>query len=225
VWNRDTGRSALLIAAMATMLVLGGCEASATTTQSVTTPRASPTATPLPTINPSSPILGGTGQAFYTLYSKGSVYENGWYVQGPYGATWTGIWGEDGATTYPTPKGGGWVTGIQTAPKSGLWTVAQAQAMIAPFLPPDAKLLDSKQVYFPNSTSLKGIERVYSSTLLARTLPAEDFKDANEQPAQAGVFYAFLIYSYNGPPSSLIQWCNLGVDEGLILSYYRQFLL
>lgn len=181
----------------------------------------SPTATPLPSISLTSPILGGSGQAFYTLYGQNNCcYKNGWNYQGPYGATWTGIWGADGPTTYPTPEGNGRVTGIQTSPpSSNPWTVAQAQAMEKRFMPPDAKLLRSKPVDFPGTNNVQGTERIYSSVLLKNSLPAVDFKDANGNQAQPGVFYVFLDFTYNGSPTPLVDWCNLGTDESLALTY------
>lgn len=86
-------------------------------------------------------------------------------------------------------------------------------------MPPDAKLLRSKPVDFPGTNNVQGTERIYSSVLLKNSLPAVDFKDANGNQAQPGVFYVFLDFTYNGSPTPLVDWCNLGTDESLALTY------
>lgn len=218
--TRGAWHAALLMTTFL-LLFISGCAAPATATIPTTPPATatpspvrSPTATPLPAVKLTSPVLGGSGHAFYTLYGQNNCcYKSGWNYQGSYGATWTGIWGADGFTTSPFADDNTRVTGIQTLPNGDPWTVTQALAMAKSFMPPDAKLLRSKSVTFLGTNDVQGVERVYSSTLLKDTLPAADFKDANGNPAQPGVFYVFLNYTYNGSPTPLVQWCTLDTDE------------
>lgn len=165
------------------------------------------------------PILGGSWQAFDNLFGDNNCcYLNGWDYQGPYGPTFTGtIEAGDNATSQPNNPLSR-VTGIDTNPhgSSQTWTVAQVQAMQGQFMPPDAKLMSTKPVYLGDL--VVGSEKTYSSGMLARTLPAAYFVDANGKSAQPGVFYVYL--EYHSTDTTQFDQCALGTDESFVLQPY-----
>jgi hypothetical protein len=170
-----------------------------------------PTATTLPTISPSAPVLGGSWQAFNDLFG-GSNYSrtsNGWYYQGIFGPTWTATL-EAGQTNVFQHNPNSRVTNIETEPPSGLWSRSQELTMVAQFLPPDAKLQRTKIFYQGNIAT--GTEETYTSVLLARTLPKTEFTDANGNQDQPGTFYVFLDSGWLGDEHNFI-----GTNEKLVI--------
>jgi hypothetical protein len=90
------------------------------------------------------------------------------------------------------------------------------RSMQAQFMPPDAKLLNTKPIYLGNL--IVGSEKTYSSALLARTLPAADFVSGNGHSATPGTFYVNLAY-HNTDPTQFDQ-CARGTDESFVLQPY-----
>lgn len=142
--------------------------------------------------------------------------DNGWNYQGKFGHTFTGI--EVAATDSTTADGlpnnpNDRITGIESFPYSVTWSMSQEQMVVNQFMPPDAKYVSTKTVYFIGNV-VSGIEKTYTSVLLGRTLPKADFLDANEKQAQPGRFYVFLSPTYSEQGSEL---CAIGTDEKLVL--------
>lgn len=84
------------------------------------------------------------------------------------------------------------ITGVLTESQadSPTWTTSQQQAMVNQFMPPDAKMNGSKTVYLGNL--VEGTEYIYSSVLLANTLPNADFKDVSGHQNSPGLFYVYF---------------------------------
>lgn len=132
-------------------ITIEGSQSASPTVPAFKTPGATPTATPLPTISPSSPILGGSWQAFDNLFGASNCcYENGWNYQGPFGATFTGV-DDNGNNPHNQPDDSkSRITYIDTSPQESpetTWTSSQTQTMQAQFMPPDAQLKSTKQIY------------------------------------------------------------------------------
>ena len=182
------------------------------TAEPTSTSMPSPTATPPPTISLSKPILGGSWGAFDNLFGDNNCcVDNGWQYQGKFGSTTTDVmwatWNGDDIPDDHNVR----ITGILTEPLGGIpWTTAQEKTMVNQFMPPDAKLMGSKKVYLGNL--VEGTEYIYTSALLAHTLPASDFKDVNGKQVQAGMFYVYYDEA-EGQDS-------LGTDENFVQTPY-----
>ena len=86
--------------------------------------------------------------------------------------------------------------------------------MVGQFMPPDAKLVHTNTVYEPgNPAAAVGIEKTYTSVLLAHTLPASDFKNANGKQVQPGMFYVYLNDGFLQVDANM-----LGTDESYVLT-------
>ena len=222
--RRKLGRGCMIsLIVVAALLVFGIIEAIATggngigngnastqptqSSQQPTTQTDAPTDTPIPTTAPAgiadgSAVLGGTIMAFDNkIGSNNCCQDNGW---------------EDGNThvlVYTAQDGGRWyqkvgeqsserVTGVLLQLfESGTWsTIQDAQKAIAPYMPSDAHLIKS----------LGNGEYEYESNLLAQTLPASDFVDANNHPEQPGLFFAY----YDAPGNNQVDYCEIATDRG-----------
>ena len=139
--------------------------------------------------------------------------ENGCEYAGKFGNTFTGVIEADGNYNNQPNDPNDRVTGIETAPTVGNWTRSQEETMVGQFLPPDAKLVQTKTVYDANHAAV-GIEETYTSVLLAHTLPSSDFKNAKGKLVQAGTFYVYLDDGFGAVDSSM-----LGTDESYVLMY------
>lgn len=142
-------------------------------------------------------------------------YRNGWDYQGPYGQMWTGVDYDGHTSDAPDEQSKARVktienTGIQLT--TALWTVSQADAICKPFLPPDAQYKDSMTLK-ETPDLVKGVEKRYTSVLLAYTLPASDFTDVNGHAVAPGTFYMNYSATYNGSPDMLVGSCTLSTDE------------
>jgi len=141
--------------------------------------------------------------------------ENGWEYTGKFGVTFTGVIEADGNYTTQPSDPNDRVTGIETAPTTRNWTRSQEETMVGQFLPPDAKLVHTNTVYQPgNPAAAIGIEKTYTSVLLANTLPASDFINANGNLVQPGTLYVYLNDGFEKVDANM-----LGTDEGYVLMY------
>jgi hypothetical protein len=215
---RSSWRLVFLSAVIAVGVFASACDTqTGGAVTSGSTPRqtpGAPTVIPFPGISLKTPILGGSWKAFDTLFGHSNCcLENGWEYTGKFGVTFTGVIEADVNYNNQPNDPNDRVTGIEVAPTTGNWTRSQEETMVGQFLPPDAKLVQTKTVYDPNHAAI-GIEKTYSSVLLAHTLPASDFKNANGKQAQAGTFYVYLDDGFLAVNASM-----LGTDESYVLMY------
>ncbi len=194
-----------------TFLVLTGMLVSACGTQPAPytpAPPGTPTATPLPTISLKSPVLGGSFQAFINLFDNNQGCPNAWVYQTKEGSACISLdW--PNKTIYEPDDPNTRMTGIAVSPDAK-WNMSQEQQALAQFMPPDAKLQNTKTAYLGNIAT--GTEETYTSVLLARTLPKVDFTDANGNQAQPGTFYVLLVNGLSGYETNII-----GTDEKFVL--------
>lgn len=173
----------------------------------ITTHTPTPKSKPKPTatsdtIPATSAVLGGEIVAFDNkIGSNNCCQDNGWSDGNTqvdvYGVTsgprWYQVGGERSAER---------VSGIHLQLyNNGTWaTISDAQKAIAPYLPPDAHLVQS----FSNG------EYEYKSAMLTHTLPASAFIDANSRPETPGLFFAY----YHQIGSNPVDYCELATDRG-----------
>jgi hypothetical protein len=215
-WRRRAQDTRTLLA-LVLLLAVCGLAACADGSGSVTygSVPATATATPKgPTIPQTAAVLGGSVFAFdKKLGASNCCYENGYTYQGPYGPLWTGLYtGDIDSMSNVDESSTNRVIGIENGGpvmSDMHWTLTQAKAICANFIPPDAKYQTFTQV---NTHSLvQGFEFRYTSASLANALPSNAFKDANGNPTVPGTFYIF--YDYGLGPSNTIGWCRLSTDE------------
>jgi hypothetical protein len=208
------------------LLGITGCAADSTGNTSARFSVIHTTAIPKPEIMAYETVLGGGFSAFYRKFGSGTcctvrsncctVNGNGWDYQGPYGQMWTGVETEDPGFIYggkPNPRVKAIVNmGVHIT--TARWTVSQADAICNPFLPPDAKYQGPTLVTDAKG-GVKGIEKRYTSVLLANTLQASDFTNIKSTTFAPGTFY-YMMYSsatYNGSPTMLVKSCVLSTEE------------
>ncbi len=184
---------------------------------------------PQPAIPQDLATLGGSVFAFHDkLGANGRLFENGWIYQGPHGRMWTGV---DTGDDMMTDMGGAFEA---TSTRRVLcifhvgqflhtaWTVSQAQAICRSFLPPDAQLMDTADVYDVSQSYLIGLEQHYFSASLANTLPAGVFKDVNGNLLTPGRFYIYYEFEFTPEMirtlrresiTSQVDVCTLSTDE------------
>jgi hypothetical protein len=216
-------RIALALTALVAVWGVAGC-ADTGDTQALSTPTArapAATSTPTkPTIPQNAVLLGGSVFAFDKKFGASNCcYRNGWDYQGPYGTMWTGVdtthtvainVDESSTDRVIAVENGGNLDGLLNV------TLAQGKAICGSFLPADAKLHTTTTVYLGNLAD--GLEDQYTSTLLANTLPPDDFADKNGKAMPPGTFSIFYNYSYSGSSSApLVGQCTLATDESLLL--------
>ncbi len=180
------------------------------------TPHRPPTATPVPTISINAATLGGSVKAFDNKFGDNNCCrEDGWDYQGPFGATWTGVYAGDSNFDWLSNSR---VFGVLTEPQpSGQsWDASQTGTMQSQFMPSDAVLKSTQPAYLGNL--VEGQEKTYFSALLAHTLPASDFKDNSGNLVQPGTVYVYLHFADYGNDSSHFDQCALSTDEHFALN-------
>jgi len=216
--RKSVVRGAVVLCVVILLAVLGaGCAAGSTVSISVTSSEMhAPTATPKPAVKENAAVLGGAVYAFDNKFGGSNCcYRNGWDNPGPYGVVWTGVWYDDSNGEAVDEQSKDRVKTISIAANldtTALWTVSQADAISNPYLLPDAKYKGTISVTFTGN-DVKGIEKRYTSALLANSLPASDFMDVNGHAALPGMFYVYYSAQYNGSPVMLVGSCELSTDE------------
>ena len=174
-----------------------------------------PTSTPSePTIAQNALTLGGSVVAFDNKFGAGNCcFENGWTYQGSFGQQmWTGVNTDHTVASNVDEGSPQRVIDIENSgPQLSDMhlTLAQAKTLCGGFLPAGAKLQHS-------ITASWGTELLYSSTLLANTLPASAFVYKDGAAAPAGTIFMYYEDSLSGPTNT-IGHCGLATDESLFL--------
>lgn len=213
-------RSGLFLAVLAVLsLLIGLCACATDTATQTSVPPADATAVTIPT--PAVPIiaqnaitLGGSVVAFDNKFGAGNCcFENGWTYQGPFGQQiWTGV---NTDHTIASNVDEGSTQRVIDIENSGPQlsdmnlTLAQAKSLCGGFMPADAKLQHT-------ITASWGTELLYTSTLLANTLPASAFVYKDGVVAPAGTIFMYYEDSLSGP-NNTIGHCGLATDESLFL--------
>ncbi len=84
--------------------------------------------------------------------------------------------------------------------------------MLDQFMPPDARQESKKVIYV--GTAVVGTEEIYTSILLANTLPLADFKDINGSQDRPGMFFVYL----NNGSQAGYDVSTLGTNESYVLT-------
>jgi hypothetical protein len=177
----------------------------------------SPTSTPLPTINANAAILGGSVVAFDRKFGADNCcYENGWDLAN----FWIGVYTDESASQrFIDEHSTAPVRGIRIIPRNptwqpdeAVWSHQKAIQICSAYLPPDAVF----QKTYPKmlADTVMGEIHVYSSKLLANTLPHADFTDEQGQPEQPGLFFVYYDHHYQDDADH-IGYCALGTDATL----------
>lgn len=211
-----TRRTGVLLVILALLTVLSSLSACADdTTRRASVPPGTTTPTPSnSTIAQNAITLGGSVVAFDTKFGAGNCcFENGWTYQGPFGQQmWTGV---NTGHTIASNVDEGSMQPVIDIENSGpqlsdmRLTLAQAKSLCGGFLPADAKLQHS-------ITESWGSELLYTSTLLANTLPTSAFVYKDGAAAPAGTIFMYYEDSLSGPTNT-IGHCGLATDESLFL--------
>src|SRR6266700_151119 len=158
------------------------------------TPKLFPTPTPHPKINANAAILGGSVVAFDRKFGADNCcYLNGWDLAD----FWIGVSTDESASQrFIDEHSHAPVRGIRidTRNPSGqggeaVWNHQKAVQICSAYLPPDAVFQKTYPKMLANA--VMGEIHVYSSQLLANTLPHADFTDEQEHPEQPGLLFVY----------------------------------
>lgn len=186
----------------------------------VPTPKPTPTPTPPATIAENTPTLGGSVLGFDNkLGSNNCCNQNGWDAN----QMWVGISTmENGSSRIGFDEHSrNRVVGVYVHPYNATvgdpntptWpSLDAARRVCSAYFPSDAVLKGSQP--YKHFDFVVGVFYTYSSALLAHTLPAKDFTDVNNHPAQPGLFYVYYSYE-NTSTTTKFDHCSMGTDQTL----------
>lgn len=161
-------------------------------------------------------VLGGPGQAFITKYgpltSQSNAAQGDLHFKQYPGVATDYLIVQTGTFFAVTPGASDAYSVAVAPPPSGDWTPTAAKQACTIFLPADAKPVKSVVTTDATSHAIDGRDDVYTSAALAKTFPTTAFQDANQNPAPAGSFDVWYLYSTEGD-SSQIASCTLMIGE------------
>lgn len=163
-----------------------------------------------------SAVLGGPGQAFITKYgpltSQSNTAQGDLHFKQYPGVATDYLIVQTGTFFAVTPGASDAYSVAVAPPPSGDWSPTAAKQACAIFLPADAQFVKKVITRDSASNMVDGQDDLYTSVALARTFPASAFQDANQNPAPAGSFDVWYLYSTEGD-SSRIASCTLMIGE------------
>lgn len=168
------------------------------------------TSVPQPLISLNLAILGGSIYAFDKKFgSDNCCFYTGWTPSnGPYVAVWDDSYTDLNFDETSQNR----VVRISIEPQSNdptytpAWDARAAANICNSYLPPDA-IFQSGYAVFQAGATEADIE-VYYSSLLAHTLPVQDFIDRRGDPGTPGLIYVYFRYNDD---ANHIGHCTLGV--------------
>ncbi len=173
------------------------------------------TATPIPRVNTQAVTLGGTEQAFEKKYGSPFRQQSGSMAEFQSLGLDVSINYVDTNTSNPDPNSL-WVYSVGVTPlgnvqasNSQSWSATTAKNLCLSFLPPDAKFVKT----VPSNTQAigMGVIEMYSSSLLAHTIPASYFTDYNNNLNKPGTIYVQFDY-HRLNDLSQVQSCSIATD-------------
>lgn len=206
----------LPVVMLLSLLLLSACGESdvGTGLPSDATPNPSPTATakPKPIVNPNSATLGGTEAAFMKKYGDPARSHAGIDdYQDAKDNLDIGIdyrtFDENGNDLSSFPV---FFVDVTPLGQNQSWPAVTGKKICSSFMPPDAKYL--KVVASVTQSSGLGIILMYFSQTLANSLPADYFKDYNQNQVRPGTLYLEYEYAALNDPSHITS-CTIGADQ------------